>query len=44
MTRTLASRAGVAICVSPPLVLTDGDVEELAGGLDAALQDLEAGR
>jgi adenosylmethionine-8-amino-7-oxononanoate aminotransferase len=43
MTRTLVSRAGLSICVSPPLVLTDAEVEELASGLDAALTEL-AGR
>ena len=39
MTRVLVSRAGVAVCVSPPLVLTDAEVEELASGLDAAMRD-----
>jgi adenosylmethionine-8-amino-7-oxononanoate aminotransferase len=43
MTRTLVSRAGVSVCVSPPLVLTDAEVEELATGMDAALTDLDAG-
>ena len=44
MTRALVSRAGVAVCVSPPLVLTDAEVEELAGGLDAAMRSLSNGR
>ena len=37
MTRMLASGA---IQVSPPLVLTDDEVDELAGGIDAALTEL----
>jgi adenosylmethionine-8-amino-7-oxononanoate aminotransferase len=37
MTRMLAS---AAIQVSPPLVITDEEVDELAGGIDAALDDL----
>jgi len=44
MTRALVSRAGVAVCVSPPLVLTDADVEELGTGLDAAMRTLSDGR
>jgi putrescine---pyruvate transaminase len=34
--------AGGALQISPPLVLTDDEVQELTGGLRAALDDLEA--
>jgi adenosylmethionine-8-amino-7-oxononanoate aminotransferase len=39
MTRALATGA---LQISPPLVLTDAELEELTGGLRAALDDLEA--
>jgi 4-aminobutyrate aminotransferase-like enzyme len=39
MGRVLASGA---LQISPPLVLTDAEVEELADGLRAALDDVEA--
>ncbi len=41
MTRTLATGA---IHVSPPLIMTAADLDELATGVAAALDDLEAGR
>jgi len=34
--------AGGALQISPPLVLTDDEVQELTDGLRAALDDLEA--
>jgi len=34
--------AGGALQISPPLVLTDGEVQELVDGVRAALDDLEA--
>ena len=40
MTRTLATGA---IHVSPPLILDAAGLDELAGGIGAALDDLEAG-
>jgi adenosylmethionine-8-amino-7-oxononanoate aminotransferase len=41
MSRALAPGA---LQVSPPLVLDHTEVQELAAGLDGALEDLEAGR
>jgi adenosylmethionine-8-amino-7-oxononanoate aminotransferase len=41
MSRALAPGA---LQVSPPLVLDHAEVQELAAGLDGALEDLEAGR